>query len=547
MKNAIKCNLLVVMCLLVMLGNALPRDKKMEMRSNKKNIKMYFSDKSADWTITPELNPDIFKFYDRHAKSERVKFISDVDSIQFDVKLNKPFYFSILHKTDTAHICIELTNELPNTLSKADKQMALSLFWSETRYNFAFYDKLKFDWDSLYKAYIPIIDATTNDVDFYELMKRFAGRLNDAHSGVYYFDRSLYSDYIPFHCKFFGDSLRIISVRDNLKNIYPLGSKVLEINGLPVNEYMKTTIYPYLESDFEPTQKMLVQHRLFPSRELNNKIVFKYITPDGELRINTPPRDAVSNKSGYFGMSAMAESVEPVEITWTDNNIAVLSLNTFYERNEGDIIKHFEMIKDTIYNADGLIIDLRCNGGGDTGVAWHFIQYIVKDTFFLNIASQTRINEGSKKAQGNFIKEYKDYYNLNAYTTRPADTVFVDNSIKKFDMPIAVLISNKTCSAAEDFLIMLYERPDRPLFIGQPSFGSTGVPLVLWDWPDENNGFARICSRRVLFPYSMKPFDKGIEPDILVEYTFEEYMSGVDKDIEVAVTEILKHIRERGN
>jgi hypothetical protein len=30
----------------------------------------------------------------------------------------------------------------------------------------------------------------------------------------------------------------------------------------------------------------------------------------------------------------------------------------------------------------------------------------------------------------------------------------------------------------------------------------------------DSNGFAKVCTRRVLFPYSLKPLDKGIEPDI---------------------------------
>ena len=99
-------------------------------------------------------------------------------------------------------------------------------------------------------------------------------------------------------------------------------------------------------------------------------------------------------------------------------------------------------------------------------------------------------------------------------------------------------------SAAEDFLIDLYKIPNRPVIIGRPSYGSTGSPLVLWDWPDEN-GFGRICTRRVLFPYFLKPFTEGIMPDILVDYTFEEFMLGKDKDIEIAVKELEKQLKDR--
>ena len=88
---------------------------------------------------------------------------------------------------------------------------------------------------------------------------------------------------------------------------------------------------------------------------------------------------------------------------------------------------------------------------------------------------------------------------------------------------MAVLISERTCSAAEDFLITIKERKDRPVFIGRPTMGSTGAPLVLDKFPE--NGFAKVCTRRVLFPYSMQPFNEGIVPDILVEYTLDESKS----------------------
>jgi C-terminal processing protease CtpA/Prc len=91
---------------------------------------------------------------------------------------------------------------------------------------------------------------------------------------------------------------------------------------------------------------------------------------------------------------------------------------------------------------------------------------------------------------------------------------------------------------------VLAERKDRPLFIGQPTMGSTGSPLVLRDFPE--NVLAKICTRRVLYPYSLKPFNEGIRPDIPVEYTFDEYMrDDYDKEVETAIKEIDKQLSTR--
>jgi hypothetical protein len=101
-----------------------------------------------------------------------------------------------------------------------------------------------------------------------------------------------------------------------------------------------------------------------------------------------------------------------------------------------------------------------------------------------------------------------------------------------------------TCSAAEDFLIMLYERKDRPLFIGKTSFGSSGSPLVISEWP-EKNGYARICTKREIFPYSLNPFVGGITPDIIVKETYDDYIADRDKTMEIAINELKNLIKTK--
>jgi len=107
---------------------------------------------------------------------------------------------------------------------------------------------------------------------------------------------------------------------------------------------------------------------------------------------------------------------------------------------------------------------------------------------------------------------------------------------------MAVLISVRTYSAAEDFLIVLKERKYRPVFIGRLSMGSTGSPLLINEFTE--SGFAKVCTRRVLFPYSQKSFNEGIMPDISVNYAFDEFLNQkVDKDTAIAVELLTKQIK----
>jgi len=103
----------------------------------------------------------------------------------------------------------------------------------------------------------------------------------------------------------------------------------------------------------------------------------------------------------------------------------------------------------------------------------------------------------------------------------------VEKSFNRIKCPVVILIGKLSFSACEDFLVNIYEVPDRPLLIGETTGGSTGAPLVLFKLPNET--IARICTLRILYPYSMKPFvNKGISPDIEIKETIEDYINGND-------------------
>jgi C-terminal processing protease CtpA/Prc len=527
--------LIVIFCFISLFSFG--QSNKKFMFSNRKNITYKINESVSDWMIMPDLNPDALNLYKANEKTVNVKFISDVDSITFSVKTNQPAvrFGIILNKKDTAWTEITLTDKIANTLCDSEKIYLLSYFWSEAKYNFAFIDNLKFDLDSLYRAFIPEILKTKDDFDFYRKMTVFAANLKDLHTEIYYENSHIYTDYVPVSARFFGDLLQITTIREDLAEKIPLGSIILKINDLETKKYIEKFVLPFINSDFEPTAKILAARRTFSADLISNKIKITYQTPQGQIYTADLPRDGNAKSGNYTGHKPNSSN-EPIEITWEKEQIAHLKYNTFYPAEK--LIPLFDKMKDTLYNAKGLIIDLRNNRGGTTEVAEDLLQYIVKDKYFLEFGYQTRINNGLRKAHGNFVEKDEDFYKDRALQTFMPDTIFISDCVQRFDMPTVILISEYTCSAAEDFLIMLKERADRPIFIGRATMGSTGSPLVLDKWNE--TGFARICTLRALYPYSQKPFTEGIMPDILVEYSFEEYMQNdFDKDVKIAIEYLL--------
>jgi len=434
---------------------------------------------------------------------------------------------------------------LPNTISVADKVYFLSFFWSEAKYNFVFFDELDFCWDSLFRATIPKVMATENDFEFYRVLQRFAASLGDGHTQVFNSGQFFqYVDYVPFAGRFINDDFFITRVRKPFDEILPPGSRVIEVNGLPIDEYMKKNIHPFINSQSPSTIRFRAASQVFASNLIRDSVQLLFITPNNETRFHVFARDGEATRTPDDVHAGVLPrwARQAMSLSWENDNVAHLTVNTFNLNAER--MAELDNLLNEVVDATGLIIDLRSNGGGSTRVAFQLLERISQQNYFLGLGYQTRVNDGVRRANGNWIEEFQDYFLDRAFRTHLPDTMHIPDTVKRFNMPIIVLISERTFSAAEDFLVMLYEMENRPLLVGTPSGGSTGSPLVIATGMIGENfpggGSARICTRRVLFPRSLKPFNNSIMPDVLVEFdSIEEYLLGNDKVLNTAL-EIMK-------
>jgi hypothetical protein len=415
----------------------------------------------------------------------------------------------------------------PDSILLQDKIYTLSTIWSEIKYNFVNIDHLKFDPDSLYKATIPKIIATKNDIAYYDILERFICSFGDGHTQLMNksYSWSDYFDYIPYMIKEFKGEFYFTGYRKQAGiDSTLLGAKIIEIEGIPAMKYVEENYFPTIAAS-------TVQNKIFFASQkicqgiINSNFEGKAIKRNGEVVKFSIKRNGETTrpKNEEYGQLKQPVKRRAIGLDWK-NSIAILKINTFDEK----VIPAMDsLMKIVTSQAKGLIIDLRSNGGGSTETAQQLQKYLTKGDYFLSFGSQTRINDGYGRSQGNYRKEYEDYYLDKAYRIDKPDTVHVEKSLKRVDFPVVVLIGKYSFSACEDFLVNIYEVPGRPLLIGEPTGGSTGAPLVLRKLPNETT--ARICTLRALFPYSMKPFvGKGISPDIEIKEGIEDYISGED-------------------
>lgn len=438
---------------------------------------------------------------------------------------------------------------LPNTISAADKVYGLSKFWQEVNYNFVYLDKVdRRMWDSTYRAYITQVQATPNDYEYYRLLQRFCALLNDGHTNVFApgsIGSLMYGK--MFGKYWFGleyiDGKAIINRRlKSQAELFPIGTEVIAVNGLPTERYMRDSVEPYISSSTDYVRKRLAaQNLLYGLIGTSYDVTFR--KPDGnEFSLHlTHERTADTAFFPAFVNTPL------LELKWYPGQVAYLALNSF---GNPAIDSIFDTKLPELYDAKALIIDLRNNGGGSTGVGTYILRYFMQDSVMQHSRYFTREHRAAFKAWGKYVTP-KD--TLNSEWNKRSYRTFNDNYYYAFDyapdtfrlaakrlvVPTAILVGNNTASAAEDFLISAANQPHMKR-IGDRSFGSTGQPFQF----DLVGGItARVCTKKDTYPDGSPFVGVGVVPHIEVIPTVRDFISQKDPVLEKALVYLKGEIK----
>ncbi len=432
--------------------------------------------------------------------------------------------------------------QLPDKISPADKVYGLSKFWQEVNYNFIYLDKVdRKQWDSAYKAMIVTVQQTTNDYAYYRELQKFCALLKDGHTNVYFpQDRAfetmttMFGDY-----RFFIENIdgKAIIVRTNLskKEEIPVGSEVIEVNGKPTPVYINEDVAPYISSSTGYVLQDWSINSLLKGLDGDSYTV-KIKRPNGSIVSLKLTHKRTEEKEVYPAFDADRNLMD---FKWQNDKVAYVALNSFGDEKIDSLF--IDKLPE-LYKAKGLIIDLRYNGGGSTGIGTAILQYLTNDTILYGSKNRSRLHIPSFKAWGKFtnVKDTagnewakkswlsfndKYYYNFDY----EADTIHLN--AKRIVVPTVILLGHNTASAAEDFLIYA-DNQKHMIKMGVNSFGSTGQPYM-FDLP--GGGSARVCTKQDTYPDGREFVGYGIKPDIEVKPTLSDYLQKKDPVINKAM------------
>jgi len=405
---------------------------------------------------------------------------------------------------------LQLWGQKIDSLSEKDKIYMLSKVWSEVKRNFVYYDRLNFNWDSLYIENIEEIKSCKNDYEVYRLLQSYVAKLQDGHTG-FYPPQSFWENYgrPPIRTKLIEDKVLITKIYNRTLKAKGLseGLEIIEINGMPVKAYACKHIIPYVFAS-TPQGLDVVTYEFYLLGGLKQEIV--------KIKTKNEKGETTNFELDRKLKADIQSQNETLKYSQLENRIGVLEINNFFD-------EHFTEKFDSIYvhllKSKALIIDIRNNGGGNSDNAYYVLKHLTSQPF-LESAWRTR------KYMPAFISwgKEEEWFEEEAQEIQSAEGEI-------YSKPIVLLISSVTFSAAEDFCVA-FKQMNRGVLVGQLTGGSTGNP-IFFTLPDGSR--LQICTKEDMFANGEKFVGIGITPDIEVNQTIDDFRDGIDKVLNIAI------------
>ncbi len=194
--------------------------------------------------------------------------------------------------------------------------------------------------------------------------------------------------------------------------------------------------------------------------------------------------------------------VPTVEYELLEKNIAYVALATYGDNTTEQLQEALvDLLKQ---NPDGLILDLRNNGGGYLTTAIEVVSEFIREGVVM-------------------YEQYGDGQTY-AYEAIPGGLAT--------KIPLVVLVNEGTASASEITAGAIQDL-ERGVLVGVTTYGKGSVQS--WIELKDNAGGVRVTIARWLTPDGRQISEEGLTPEYIVEMTEEDYVNGDDPQLEKAI------------
>jgi len=398
----------------------------------------------------------------------------------------------------------------PSTLSSvstATREGRLAVFddaWETVReryYDPAFHGV---DWEAERAEFRPVAAAAETTAELYSVLRRMLGSLHDAHTRVYAPDER--SDWQ--HPRFIsvGISVRevgglpvVVAIErgsDAERAGLRAGDVVVSIDGEAAADLLARHLKEMVGSSTTAAARLQAMARLFDGPR-DSTLNLAWLDVDGKERAATLKR-------------VWRERDATLRVRRVRSHFGVVEFDVFTQEIATDLM---HALDDKLHDARGLIIDLRNNGGGEaeamTEVASAFLP------------------------TGKNLGYFKDRSGRIGFEPRTsAAMLFAPDSIKSSRVPLIILTSERTSSAAEIFVAALRES-GRAFIIGQSTCGCVLAIRHRHTLPD--GGELDVSEMDYFTAAGTRLEGRGLKPDETITLNLQDLRAHHDRALERAV------------
>jgi len=401
-------------------------------------------------------------------------------------------------------------------LTAAERAAAVASVWSEARYNFAYWDRVRADWDSGLVANLKLAAEPQSDLLFYHRLRRLVALLGDGRAAVIapptlrsriarppllvssIERRPFILDYAE------NDEMRVARP--------PRLSEILAVQGVPAETWIRDSVLPEVCAA-TPADRWQRAAAWMLQGDKGTTLHLLIRVPGGEPRGLSVTRSLSLNDRWPLDPPAFATE-------WLPDGIAVVRIASL---GDEEVVRQFDRAFPDFTRVQGLVLDLRRATDGKTEYAYQILARLT-DRPFSAVRWRTPQYRAVFRAW-NLGDSATTWYGPEAETVAPrADR-------PSYGGPIAALVSSATAGPAED-LLAAFRAAGRGLIIGEPTGGSPGdvatfalskswgvqFSVTRHEAPD-GTGFAGV----------------GVKPHLVVIRTVNDLLAGNEPALEKAL------------
>jgi len=402
-------------------------------------------------------------------------------------------------------------------LTAAERAAAVATIWAEARYNFAYWDRVRADWDSALTANLKLAPEPQSDLLFCRRLRRLVALLGDGQSAV-----------IPppaVRSRIARPPLLLASVErrpflldyaenDEMRVARPerLG-EILAVQGMPADAWLRDSVLPEISAATAADRWQRAVTWMLQGEKGTTLQLLLRVPGGGERGVSVTRSVSLNDR---WPLEPAAFAVESLP-----GRVVIVRLNSL---SDADEVRRFDRAFADFGGVQGLVVDLRraAGGGGRTELGYQILGRLAGKPF---VAARWKTPEHRA-----VFRAWNETDSATTWYAPPADTVRPHGAAPAYGGPIAVLAGTATAGAAEDFLAA-FRAAGRGVIVGEPSAGSPGDVAA---FPLPKGWTVQFSVSHHAAPDGTEFAGTGIKPDLPVAPTVRDVLAGADPALDRA-------------